>query len=171
MKKWLAFVLALCLLTLGLCACEKDAYRTDLTSGEVMERVLAAIPQEKGYRQVSEQYISSSTWGADYQKLLDKVVDYHIVVAHDADMNVNEMGVFHVKESEDMAPLAAIVEAFVIGQVMRYEDLLESYNPGEMPKLDEAQVKVCGTYIFYSILTQEATERAQDAFEDALTVA
>lgn len=170
MKKILVTVLALCMMLTVFCACEKDHYRTDLTSAEVMSSILAAIPQENGYKQVSEQYISSSTWGKDYQMLLDKVVDYHIVIAEDSDMNINEIGVFRVKDAKDVATLAAIVETFIIGQTTRYLSLLEAYNPAEIPKLDEAEVEVCGTYIYYSILSDANTDKAEDAFESAVSI-
>ena len=163
MKKILVLMLALSLVLMGLCACEKNNYRTDVTATQVMDAVLAAVPAEGGYRQVSQGYISSSTWGADYQTLLDKVTDYHIVVAEDSDMNINEIGVFRVTNQSDVTALTAIVQTFVTGQVQRYTSLLEAYNPDEMPKLSEAEVKVCDTYIFYSILSDANTKLAQDA--------
>ena len=169
MKKWLVLILAF-VLTFGLCACEKNEYRHDLTSAQVMERVLSALPSEQGYREVTEQYINTSTWGETCYELMDKVADYHIVVAQNSDENINEIGVFHVKDTGDMGALPAMVETFVVGQTLRYGDLRSSYNPRELPKLDEAEVKVCGTYVFYSILSDENTDRAQDAFEDAVSL-
>ena len=169
MKKWLVLTLAF-VLTFGLCACERNEYRHDLTAAQVMERVLSVLPSEQGYREVTEQYINTSTWGETCYELMDKVADYRIVVAQNADENINEIGVFHVKETGDVGALTAMVETFVVGQTLRYADLLSNYNPRELPKLDEAEVKVCGTYVFYSILSDEHTHKAQDAFEDAVSL-
>ena len=40
--------------------------------------------------------------------------------------------------------------------------------PEELPKLEEAQVKVCGEYVMYAILSDETAGDAFAAFESAL---
>lgn len=167
MRKFVAALLALTLLMLAAVSCGQ-AYRNDLTAEQVMNTVLAAIPSEEGYRQVSDGYISSSTWGESYQALLDKAPDRYIVISEKSDMNINEVGVIHVTNASDVSEVKAVVEAFVEGQKLRYQSLLESYNPDELPKLEEAEVEVCGNYIFYSILTASDTDKALTAFEDAV---
>lgn len=153
-----------------LTACGGDEYRDDLTSAQVMEKIKTAIPSEEGYRQVSESYISASMWGENYTVLLENITDHCIIVSEKSDVNIDEVGVFHVKDSAKVAELKAIVEAYVEGQTLRFRDLLISYNPDELPKLDEAEVEVCGNYIYYSILSEARTEAAENAFEGAIKI-
>ncbi len=168
MKRILALTLALLLLVTALSSCYASKYRDDLTSVRVMDQIKAAIPAEEGYRQVSDGYISASTWGENYTILLENTTDHCIIVSEKSDVNIDEVGVFHVKDSAQVEALKAIVETYVEGQTLRFRDLLASYNPDELPKLEEAEVEVCGNYIYYSILSEERTEAAKTAFENAL---
>ena len=155
---------ALTLLSL-LTAC-KDSYRDDLTSAKVMEEVLAAIPSESGY--VQEESFLESDWGENLQLLLDSTSDRYIAISENSANNVDEVGIFHVTDSAKVEEMTAIIEAYVEGRVLRFRDLLASYNPDELPKLDEAAVEVRGNYIYYSILSEDATAKALAAFKSAL---
>ncbi len=160
-------ILSLALLTvLSLFSSCGEKLRDDLTSDQLMEEVLAAIPSENGY--VKEDSFLESEWGENVQTLLDGVSDRHIVISEDSANNVDEVGVFHVKDSAQVEDLKDIVQAYVDGRVLRFRDLLAGYNPQELPKLDEATVEVRGNYIYYSILSEEATGKALAAFESAL---
>ncbi|MBQ9779915.1 MAG: DUF4358 domain-containing protein [Clostridia bacterium] len=170
MKRILLLSLAVIMILSLLTACGGDEYRDDLTSAQVMEKIKTAIPSEEGYRQVSESYISASMWGENYTVLLENITDHCIIVSEKSDVNIDEVGVFHVKDSAKVAELKAIVEAYVEGQTLRFRDLLISYNPDELPKLDEAEVEVCGNYIYYSILSEARTEAAENAFEGAIKI-
>ncbi len=161
-------VLSLTVLTvLSLFSACNEKLRDDLTSDQLMEKVLAAIPAEAGY--IKEESFLESDWGEGAQALLDHVSDRHIVISEDSANNVDEIGVFHVKKEAKVDELKAIVDAYVQGRVLRYRDLLAGYNPEELPKLDEATVEVRGNYIYYSILSEETTTKAIAAFKSALT--
>lgn len=169
--KYTVFVLLALSLSLGiLTGCSKADYRDDLTATQVMDKLLAAVPAENGYRRVSDAFISGSTWGDEYTELLDMTADWHIVVAEDSDTNINEIGVIRVKNPDHADAAAAIVQAYVTAQQLRLPDLLEMYNPDELPKVGNAEVKVCGNYILYTILDSDATDTAQRTFEDTLKV-
>ena len=168
MKRILPLLLAVLMLLSVFTSCNGTKYKDDLTSAQVMESIKTAIPSEEGYRQVSDAYISASTWGDNYQTLLSNVHDYHIIVSEQSDINIDEVGVFHVKDSAKIDELKAVVETYVEGQALRYRDLLVSYNPDELPKLDEITVWVCGNYIYYSILSEARTTAAKAAFETTL---
>lgn len=168
MKKILLLSLAVVMILTLVTACGGDKYRDDLNSAQVMDQIKTAIPSEEGYRQVSEGYISASMWGENYTALLDNTTDHCIIVSEKSDVNIDEVGVFHVKDSAKVDELKTIVETYVEGQTLRFRDLLISYNPDELPKLDEATVIVCGNYIYYSILSEARTETAKTAFENAV---
>lgn len=170
MKRTVALTLAVLMILTALVSCGGDKYRDDLTSAQVMETVLASVPLEEGYRQVSDGFISESSWGASYTVLLENTEDHYIAVSEKSDMNVDEIGVFHVKDGGKVDDLKAIVTDYLTARTRQFEDLLASYNPEELPKLDEAEVEVCGNYIYYSILSETRTEAAKDAFEGAIVI-
>ncbi len=169
MKRILPLALALLLLLTALVSCGGTSYRNDLSSAEVMNTVLASVPLDEGYRQVSDSFVSESSFGAQYTVLLENSTDYYIAVSEKSDMNVDEIGVFHVKNGGKVEDMKAIVSDYITARTRQYEDLLVSYNPEELPKLEEATVMVCGNYIYYSILSESRTATAKNAFEDAVT--
>ncbi len=157
---------AICLFSV--CACGSHAYRNDLSSVSVLDTVTAAVTAEDGYAAVEGSYINASAWGEDYTILLEAVSDYRIVISDRADMNIDEIGVFHVENSSDVRDVERIVKEYLTAQQTRYKDLLQSYNPDELPKSENGKVTVCGQYILYTILDDDATAAAHEAFEGAL---
>lgn len=166
MKRILSVMLAMLLLTASLISCGAN-YRDDLTPAQVMKSVLDAIPLEEGYRQVSDSFISESSFGTFYTVILENT-DHYIAVSEKSDMNVDEIGVFHVKSGDLTEDVKVIVSDYVKARTRQYEDLLISYNPNELPKLEEATVVVCGKYVYYSILSEARTSAAKAAFENTL---
>ncbi len=158
-------LVAVCLL---LTACGKSNYRDDLTAAAVLDSVSAVIPSESGYTAADGSYINESMWGEDYDDLLEDVANYRILLSVKSDVNIDEMGVFLVREADDVGDISRIVKEYVSAQQMRYKDLLASYNPDELPKLDNAKVTVCGRYVLYTILGESETVQAHNTFESTL---
>ncbi len=161
-----ALLALLCLLT----ACSNGNWRNDLTSAAVMDTVTAAVTTADGYTPVADGYINASMWGDDYQTLLDTLTDHRILISARSDMNIDEIGVLHVTADDRVADAARIVEEYVKAQTLRHKNLLESYNPDELPKTENGKVTVCGSYILYTILGDSETAAAHEAFEGALRV-
>ena len=162
---------ALCavLLIASLAACNKCGnWKDDLTSASLSATVKAALPAGDGWDTVSDDYISPSAWGEDYADYLELVTDYVITISAESDMNVDEMGVFHVENAKDAAKIKSFTQKYLEGKKLRMAPLLESYNQAELPKLDCAKVTVCGNYVLYTILSAEDTTAAHTAFETAL---
>ena len=170
LRALLCLLLALTL-TLPLTACDGGKFRDDLTALSLTDSITAALPAGDGWRAVSENYISPSSWGEDYADYLAKVAEYRIVVSENSDMNVDEVGVFLCKSEKDARAVKEFCESYIAAKTLQMKPLLESYNPDELPKLDCAKVTVCGSYVFYTILNAEDTATAHKAFEDALRVA
>ena len=163
----LCLLLTLCLL-LPLSACGTN-YRNDLTAITLCHAVKNALPAGEGWSEVSKGYISSSDWGEDFLDYLDLTSEHLILISAESDMNVDEIGVFHVAKASDVKAVKGFVENYVAAKQQKMKSLLESYNPAELPKLDAADVKVCGNYVLYTILSEADTATAQFAFETALT--
>jgi hypothetical protein len=161
-----ALLLALSLLALT--ACDSGNWKDDLTAASLTATVKSALPAGDGWDTVSDDYVSPSAWGEDYADYLELVSDYVITVSAESDMNVDEMGIFHVKNPKDAAKIKSFAETYLEAKKLRMAPLLESYNQAELPKLECAKVTVCGSYVLYTILGADATETAHNAFENAL---
>ncbi|MBE6652596.1 MAG: DUF4358 domain-containing protein [Ruminococcaceae bacterium] len=173
MKKILRSTLCLLCVALLLCAVSCDNggdWKDDLTSASLSTTVKSAFASEDGWETVSSDYISPSAWGEDYADYLALVVDHTITVSAESDMNVDEIGIFRAKNAKDAAKLKKFAESYLQATKLRMAPLLESYNQAELPKLDCADVKVCGNYVLYTILSAEDTAAAQSAFEKALQI-
>lgn len=168
LRTLVCLLMALCL-TLPLVSCDSGNWRDDLTAARACNAVTDALPAGDGWRQVSENYISPSSWGEDYTDYLDKVAEYRIVVSENSDMNIDEVGVFLCKSEKDAKAVKEFCENYLNAKTLQLKPLLESYNPDELPKLDYATVNVIGRYVMYSILSSADTTAAGSALEKALT--
>ena len=166
----LSLLLALAM-ALSLIACDGGKYRDDLTATQLTDNITAALPAGDGWRQVSNAYISPSSWGEDYADYLAKVAAYRIVVSENSDMNIDEVGVFVCNSAQDTKAVKGFVENYLAAKALQFKPLLESYNPDELPKLDNATVTVMGRYVVYTILSSADTATAASAAEKALTPA
>ena len=158
-------------LTLPLASCDGGKYRDDLTAAQLSGSIIEAIPSEDGWRQVSDKYISASSWGEDYADYLEKVTEYRIMIADDDSNNVNEVGVFLCKSEKDAKAIKTFCENYLAAKTLQLKPLLESYNVAELPKLDYATVNVMGRYVMYTILDSADTTTAGSTMEKALTPA
>ena len=159
----LALTLAL---TLVLSSCGQDSYTTMLSADKVADKLLEVLSGR--YHGADADYISESRFGANYRDLTEKCYDHIILLSDDEETNIDQIGVFHVINKSDVSGVADAVTSFVEAEKLRLRDLLTSYNPGELPKLEQAQVKVCGTYVFYSFLSEAETSAAITALEQTL---
>ncbi len=167
LRRALVGALLLALLCAALVACDSD-YRNDLASSEVMASVKATLPAGDGYRVAGDGFINASDWGADYQKLIDMLIDRQILLSESSDTNIDEVGILRCKDAKCADDARAIVEDYLAAKQLRMKPLLESYNPNEIPKLDNIRVTVCGSYILYTVLSSAETGEAHDAFKGAL---
>jgi hypothetical protein len=156
---------------LPMTACDGGSWRDDLTAAQACNAVTDALPAGDGWRAVSENYISPSSWGEDYADYLEKVAEYRIVVSENSEMNIDEVGVFLCKSEKDAKAVKTFCENYLAAKALQMKPLLESYNPDELPKLDYTAVNVMGRYVMYTILSSADTTTAGSAMEKALTPA
>ena len=151
-------------------SCEgSQVWRDDLSVSALSTEILDALPVEDGWDVVSDDYISPSAWGEDFADYLELVSDHRITVSAESDMNVDEIGIFYVKNAKDANQIKKFVERYLEANKLRMTPLLESYNQDELPKLDCADVSVCGNYVLYTILNASDTTTAHSTFEKTLS--
>ncbi len=164
----LSLVLCISLALCSLAACGGQNWRNDVSVTNLCDTVVKALPAGDGFDTVSNGYISASSWGDDYAEYMEIVTDYRIVVSVNSDMNIDEIGVFQAANAKDADKIKNFVENYLEAKKLRMAPLLESYNQAELPKLDCAEVTVCGNYVLYTILNAADTTTAHSTFEKAL---
>ena len=162
--------------TLASCGRATEPIRNDIPAHDLMENVVGdllstATPTSaaRGYVEVGEGYLSASQWGEDYAFLSDALLDYAVCISEQADMNIDEIGILRVADGYDVDRVVAAAHSYLLSQSLQYRDLLEAYNPTELPKTACGEVSACGQYVMYTLLDKTATKQAHAAFRRILT--
>lgn len=169
----LCLILCLCMLSCAVLAgCSRETYTNALTSSEVSMELLAALPDGgKSFLRMEADYISESRFGERYEELLSRCYTSSVILtALDVSVSADQIGVFHANNEADAEIVLEIIEEYVATETRKLSSQYEGYAPDQVSKLDNAQVKICGTYILYTFLSEADTEIVQNAFEEALRI-
>lgn len=163
-KRIISLVLAL-LLTLPLAACGKTvSYRDDISVDELSAAVEALIPVEGGYDMSGEDFLKYY-FDFDHRH----TIDGYAIAASSASTNINEYGIIHLSDPEQVAEVDRLAQVYVENQRDFLSTFLNTYNEAEMAKLEEMQVRVFGNYVVYTILSANDTAAVMNAIEAKLT--
>lgn len=80
-------------------------------------------------------------------------------------INVDEYGVFKGSDKTQTDSIKAALEAYL---QLREDTWMPEYMPEEFPKVQNAEIKVVGNYVMYTIFSDETRAAANTALEDAL---
>lgn len=150
-KKILIIALVTVLFIVGatlLFLAKSPAYKDTYSSSEIYEQVKNSFSTEGGTRILDDDVILEFT-----DKNLDYLVDYIVVKANNA-KNINEVGIFKVKNGKS-AELKKIITKYLEDKQQSYRAM--DYFPEEVEKIDCAKVVVLGNYIIYSFLNEKDT--------------
>ncbi len=158
MKKTLVFLLLIAALC-SLAACsQKAAYRDNVS----MEDLAAAVEKHldgESLAEMKESYLSGP------MKLDTILFADYLVKINAYGANIDEYGIFKARDAAGVAPVQKEAEDYL---QMRKDTWMEEYMPEEKPKLMEAEVKVCGLYVLYVIVSDEIRPSILTDFENAL---
>lgn len=158
MKRIICILLCLAaLLCLGACG-KKAAWRTDVplsTLAEVVEKHLDG----GSLAAMQESYLKGA------MKLDPAIFADWLVKINAYGANIDEYGIF---KAPDEAGVAAVKQAAEDYLKLRRDTWMEEYMPEEKPKLTQAEVKVCGLYVIYAIVSDDARGKIFTDFENAL---
>lgn len=162
-KRILSLTLA-CLLICALAACGKTpAYRDDVSVESLSATVSALIPVEGGYDMSGEDFLK---YYFDFDG--DHTIDGYAIAASSASSDVNEYGILHVNDPEQVSEVEQLANVYLSNQRDFLSTFVNTYNAAEMAKLEAMQVRVFGNYIVYTILSAEDTQAVMNAVESAL---
>ena len=163
-KRILSLALAL-LLTVSIVACGKTVhYRDDVSVDDLSATVSALIPVEGGYDMSGEDFLK---YYFDFEH--DHTIDGYAIASSSASSNVNEYGILHINDAEQVSEVAELAEVYLSNQRDFLSTFLNTYNAEEMAKLEKMQVQVFGNYVVYTILSEADTQAVMNAIEAKLT--
>ena len=158
MKRSICILLCLAaLLCLGACG-KKAAWRTDVplsTLAEVVEKHL-----DGGSLAAMQESYLKGAMKLDPAMFADWLVKINAYGA-----NIDEYGIFKAPDEAGVAKVKQAVEDYL---KLRRDTWMEEYMPEEKPKLTQAEVKVCGLYVIYAIVSDDARGKIFTDFENAL---
>lgn len=163
MKKYIRLTCALLLAVLALTAltaCGGADYRDDVAVSAIDSALQAKIPVPDGYYAADSDYLSFYFEGAE------AIVTEYVVEFSATSTNINQFGIFHVKEGE-AETMKALCQSYIETMNKRWV-AQANYIASEHPKMEGAEVRVFGNYVVYTMLTAEDKATAFDAVEELL---
>ncbi len=162
MKKTIALLLFLTALSGALVSCnQKPAYADGVPCSGLTDAVIQALPSSSGY----------SAYGRDQIEFFfedTKIPDDYSLIYSTASADIDEIGVFHAPDAASAAELQSIVQRYIDDMRLTQTSFIASYAPEELPKLENAEVKLFGNYVVYIILSDEDRNLAYSEIERVL---
>ncbi len=157
-KKFLVLLTALLMLSLFVGCGSTEKIKNDVPV-DTLATVVASALGNNDFVAVADYYFEGS------MKIDVSGFDGHTVMINSKGVNIDEFGIFQVKDAADVAAAKETVETYL---QMRRDTWIPEYMPEERPKLDSAEIKTAGNYVMYAILWDEGKTTAFGAFEDKL---
>lgn len=152
MKTKLISILLCLVFVVSLCACDKGGnttdgkYKNDVAPETLANSIVEAISSPHGFTAPDSDYVEFNMEGAS---ALCK--DYCVMLSS-MNINMNEFGIFRAKSEKDAEAVAAICQTYVDTKIEGYNP---HYLPQEYPKIQNGTVKIYGTYVVYTFLTDD----------------
>ena len=158
MKRIICILLcAAALLCLGACA-KKAAWRTDVPLDKLAETVEKHL-DGGSLAAMQESYLKGA------MKMDPAIFAQWLVKINAYGANIDEYGIFKAPDEAGVAKVKQAAEDYL---KLRRDTWMEEYMPEEKPKLTQAEVKVCGLYVIYAIVSEDARPKILSDFENAL---
>lgn len=142
-------------------SCSQERFADDVACKDIADRCSQALGDGLEYRQFEDAHtrLYFDT---------DSNCDHHFAIHSEDAQNINELGVFHAKDSESADRLERLCVEYIDGLKRDSRAFIASYAPNELPKLDGAQVRRFGNYVVYTVLPDKGAEDALSTVRDML---
>lgn len=154
--KYIALLLAVCLLVPALAACGGGKEPVVVDFDELVASVDKAIGAADSMVAIDDSYIKGS------MKMEVSDYDGHVVKVNAYGVNIDEYGIFKAGDEEQVKELEEAITAYL---KLRDDSWMTEYMPEEYPKLQAAEQKTQGLYVMYAILSDEGKTAAFKAFD------
>ncbi len=160
MKKFLFAAAALVIMFAALsCTAKEQSYRTDITSGELAEKLLSYASNGSDMAELDKEFFTYYT-----EKAIPASADDYTVYMQVSGVNIDEIGVM---KSSDPQAAKDVVQSYLKGR-------LDNWNPQylqeEYPKMENADCRIFGEYVVWTILPDEEKTAVYEAAREILTV-
>jgi hypothetical protein len=149
--------------TMSACA---HPYTSEQSADTLLGKVISTLSEgneDVYYRASEDTYAVYFGDKVEYEVVQDCCIAYHT-----DSTNVDQLGVFRVREGHSTEPVRKMVQAYVDGQAEYLHGFAANYNRGELEKIQSSRVFVIGQYVCFSILSDEAADRFSDTVKQAL---
>ena len=163
-KRYIIPTMILLLMALALCACSAT-YRVDISAQTLMGEAISALASESDeyYMADGDTYAVYFDTEAAYETVQDCCIAYH-----NEGTNVDQFGVFRVKEGHSTEPVRKMVQEYVDGQSEYLHGFASNYNQAELDKIQNQHVVVMGQYVYFGILSESDETVAMQTIKDAI---
>lgn len=161
-RKTIFLILCASLMLTLLAACSGDSkstYSNNVAVADIGANFDEILSDGEDMAELSDTYIDG------FMKLdISDYEEYCVKIATKG-ISINEYGIFKGSDADHTTTIEAAVKDYL---QFRVDTWMSEYRPEEFPKLENAEIKVCGNYVMYAILSDEEKTAVFDAFENSL---
>lgn len=126
-----------------------------------MDKVEEQFPIDLGYESFDGDHIK-------YYFKDTRLDDDHALRYSVKSENIDEFGIFHAPDESSKKELKKLAKSYVDTLLEEKKAFIASYAPKELPKLEDAEVRVFGNYVAYAILDPNDRELFFETVEKSL---
>lgn len=138
-------------------------YRDDLPAGKVAAEIAKSMPDSAGLILYSDEDIAS------YLEIPAELSEDRCVMVQTNSVSIDEIGVFHAADGQSAERIEDLLEAYFDRSEEAKEDWLREILPGEISKLEDAEILRRGEYVIYLILGKADRRIAAENIEKILS--
>ena len=156
-------ILSICLCAFSLVACTAKEYRTDIHCRELCDETVEYVNDGLEYAEYGESQLKYE-FGDAARGAEEYCILYSVKVE-----DINEIGVFFAKDEQNVKAIAEDCKKYIDDMKENKRAFISSYAPDQLPKLDKAEVRICGNYVMYAVLDPKDSELAYNQIKKRLT--
>ena len=158
--KRIILLLILSLSILVFSSCKQEKYTSSLTSTELADELMKQISGSEDYLSYTDEELSYFDFTKDG--------DADITLLHSqAAEDVGEIGVVRVFDGKSKEMKLAL-EEYLKDQQKEKGAFFKNYAPGELLKLERAEVRCFGDYVVFTVLSSEESQAVFEKAEEIL---
>lgn len=143
-----------------------SSYRSDVTSESLINQLISTLEQDgEDHYHTADGETYSIYFGEEdaYANVTDCCIAYH-----DNGTNVDQFGIFRVKDGQSTEPIRRMVQEYVDGQSEYLYSFASNYQQDELEKIRNTHVVTYGQYVLYTILDSSDYAAVANALQEAI---
>jgi hypothetical protein len=137
-----------CALSILFCACSSEHYDNSLTESELAALLTREISGYEDYARYDSEDIAYMFGTTDSNG------DACVLYSRDSD-DQGEFGIFKANNSVTAEELFVLVNEYINRSQRERRNFIENYIPSELKKLDNADARIIGDYVIFTILDED----------------